>query len=439
MSIGIPKLTDGTYDFRITNDQASWLATMLSIGSWLGDVLGYLLINRFGKKNLIFATTIPLVISWIMTTAATSAPYMFVGKFIAGMADGVLFTTVPTFMAEISDPQIRGILGSTYSVTLVLGMLIMNILMYLLPIRTAGYVATALNIPLLLTFPFLPDSAYFYLMKKNPDAAKASLQKYRGRGDVDEDLTRISNAVKEEMENEGGVLDIFRNPTYRKALLIAMALCILNQFTGINAILMFCTTVFEESKSVMDPELSNIIFFIVYFIAVTIAACIVDKYGRRSLLLTSSCGALVCLIAISTFLMLKQYSVVNFGHLEYIELVVLLFHIAFYAFGLNSIPILVASEIFTPNMKGIGLCLVNISYSISATLVVKYFTWTSDGVGMYLPFYTFAFWVLVAIVFAKFYLLETKGRTLEEIQSCLRGDEQGTTSANIDSKEKYIE
>lgn len=436
MSIAIPKLLNGEYDFKITSDEGSWLATMLSMGSFIGDIGGYLLINRFGKKNLILWTALPLVISWILTTVGPSLGYLFAGKLIAGISDGVLFTTVPTFMAEIADPKIRGILGSSYSVTLVLGMLLMNILLYVLPMKTSGYIAIVLNLPIFLTLPFVPDSAYFYIMKNNPDAAKASLQKYFGKAEIDDDLARITKAVTDETENEGGVLEIIRNKTYRKALMISVVLCVLNQFTGIVGILMYCTTVFEESKSIMDPELSNILFFIVYFIAMTTAAFIVDKFGRRPLLIFSSCGAVLCLGGSATFLLLKQYSIENFGHFEYVQLVTLLLHVAVYAFGLNSIPILVASEVFTPNMKGIGLCITNISYSISATIVLKYLTWSTDLIGMFLPFYTFVFWAFVTILFAIYYLPETKGKTLETIQSLLSGEKEIPEMNETERKEE---
>lgn len=435
MSIALPQLINGTYDFKISSDVASWLATMMSIGSWFGDFTAYLLINSFGKKNLIFASIFPLLVSWILTAAGPSAPYLFLGKFIAGFADGILFTTVPTFMAEIASPEIRGLLGSTYSVTLVLGMLLMNILLFFLSIRTASYIATVLCVPLFFTFPFLPDSAYHYILKNDADAAKASLQKYGGKADVDDDLLRISKAVKDETENEGGILDIIRDKTSRKALIIAVALCMLNQFTGIMGVLMYCTTVFEESKSFLNPEVSNIIFFVVYFIAVSIAALVVDKYGRRLLLIISSTGAGLCLTGTATFSVLKQYSIVDLTQLESLQLVILLIHITIYAFGLNSVPILVASEIFTPNMKGIGLCITNLSYSISSLVVIKYFTFINDHVGMYLAFYTFACVAFITVMYAIIYLPETKEKTLEEIQSML-GKKDNVKDSTESSREK---
>lgn len=428
MSIAIPKLINGGYDFTITSDQGSWLASMLTIGDLLGDIIGFSLINTFGKKKLIFWTTVPLVISWILTTVGPNVIFLFFGKFIAGIADGILFTTVPTFMSEIADPQIRGILGSSYSVTLVLGMLLMNVLLYFLDMKTAGYIAIALNIPLFFTFPFLPDSAYFYLLKKDPVSAKASLQKYFGRGDVENDLSRISKAVEDDLSNYTGFKDIILEKTYRKALLISITITVLNQLTGNTAILSYCTTVFEGSKSFLNPELSNIIFFVVLFIFVALASSFMDNYGRRTLIIISSGGTVVCLLGNAIFVTLKEYSLVS-KEIEYVQLIILLLYISFYAIGLYSVPLIVSSEVFTPSLKGIGLCITNISFSLSSTFSLKFLTWTNDAVGMYLPFYIFAFWALLIMLFTIFILPETKGKTLEDIQVLLR----------VGQKEKQLE
>lgn len=421
MSIALTKLMDGSYDFSITSDEASWLASMITLGSLTGTILAYMLTNRYGKKNLIFVSIIPLIISWILTAAGPTAPFLFVGKFVAGMADGLLYSTVPTFIAEISEPKIRGFLGSIYSASLVFGMLLINLLLYTLPIRDAGYIAIVFSLPLLLTFPFLPDSAYYYLMQNDYEAAKVSLQKYYGRGDIDEELKYISEAVNKEMQSGESVLNVFYDKTSRKALIIAVILSILSQFTGIAGILMFCTTLFQESESILDPELSNIIFFVVYCIAVTVSALVVDVSGRKCLLFLSSLGLLISLIANASFLLLKQYAAIEFNNLGYFQLVVLMFYIIFFAFGWNSVPFVVISEIFSPSVRRIGLFLSNIFFDLSATIVLKYFTWTNDMAGKYLSFYTFAFWSFIAVLFTKFFLIETNGKTLEEIQTLLRG------------------
>lgn len=418
-SIGIPTLINGNYSFRITSEEGSWLASMISIGDFLGDILGYSLISTFGKKNIILWSCIPLVISWILTAAGPSAPYLFAGKLMAGLVDGILFTTVPTFMAEIADPKIRGFLGLSYAVTLVIGMLIMNILMYLLPMEIAGYIAIAFNIPLFVTFPFLPDSAYFYLLKNDTDAAKASLQKYSGRGEVDEDLARISEAIQEEMKDKRSVFNVMLESTFLKAIFISVAINILNQFTGSGAILMYSATVFEDSKSFLDPQISNIILYFVYFIFITISTFLIDNYGRRLLLVVSCTGAIVCLVGNATFLTLKQYSLIS-AEQDYLQLVVLLLYISFYAIGLSSIPVLVSSELFSPRLKGLGLCLTNIAYSITSTITIKFFTFTSENVGMFLPFYVFGFWTLITLLFTIFILPETKGKSLEDIQKILK-------------------
>lgn len=140
------------------------------------------------------------------------------------------------------------------------------------------------------------------------------------------------------MENRLGFFEVFKSKVSRKPLIISLVLTTLNQFTGIYAILFYCTTVFQESRSFLDPEVSNILFFNVFFISVTGGAFIVDNSGRRLLLLVSNIGIFVCLAGNATFLFLKQYSVIEAENFDYVELVALFLYIAFYAFGLFSVP-----------------------------------------------------------------------------------------------------
>lgn len=125
LSLAVPKLINGSYDVTLTADEASWLVTMFFIGSFVGDILAHLWIDRIGKRKVILYSGVPLTISWILIAAGSSAPYVFIAKFLSGMVNGVLFTTVPPFVSEVSVPKIKGFLGSTYSVGIVLGMLLL--------------------------------------------------------------------------------------------------------------------------------------------------------------------------------------------------------------------------------------------------------------------------------------------------------------------------
>lgn len=128
------------------------------------------------------------------------------------------------YLGEIADPKIRGLLTSVCPTCIAFGILLINILGAYLPLDTTAFVATILPILLLVTFTWMPESPYFYLMHGREEEARKSLQIFRGVKDVSVELTRISKAVREQHENKGSYLDLFRVKSNRKAMFITLGL-----------------------------------------------------------------------------------------------------------------------------------------------------------------------------------------------------------------------
>lgn len=128
------------------------------------------------------------------------------------------------YLGEIAEPKIRGLLASVCPVCIVFGILLINLLGAYLPLDTVAFLATTLPILLLITFPWMPESPYFYLMKGREEEARKSLQIFRGVDDVTVELNRMSKAVKEQHENKGSFFDLFRVKSNRKGMIITLGL-----------------------------------------------------------------------------------------------------------------------------------------------------------------------------------------------------------------------
>ncbi|KAJ8930370.1 hypothetical protein NQ314_016834 [Rhamnusium bicolor] len=222
----IPVLVEGNYTFRITSDEGSWLTVIPLIGAVFGAFFTGLIVDVFGRKRLIVFSSVPFIASWLLVGFAKSSVMMFVGRFLAGAADGLSFTAVPMYLGEIAEPEIRGLLASICPVCIVIGILLINIFGAYLALDMVAFIGTILPILLLIIFPWMPESPYFYLMKGNVEEARKSLQSFRGVEDVNAELNRMFKAVKEQNENKGSFFQLFTVKSNRKGMIITLGLCV---------------------------------------------------------------------------------------------------------------------------------------------------------------------------------------------------------------------
>lgn len=413
----IPLLTGGNYSFQITDNEGSWLISMMPVGSFFGDIIAAILVDVIGRKNLILFSTLPLALSWIVISLAPAAIYMFLGRFIAGIADGIAFTSIPSYLAEISDPEIRGLLCSTYPVTLFIGMLFMNVLQFFFSMNDSCYVAAGVILSSYIIIPWIPESPYFFLMKNNEKDAISSLQKFTGRKDVEEDVKRIIKGLEEEQINKGGFRDLFNNSMNLRTLVICLFLCASQQLSGITAIMSYSTQVFEQSKDIMDPTAANLVFFGVILIGSLLALLLVDHSGRKILLIISSALTTICLFVNGVYLAIYSG---GGQEIQAIPITTTVVYAFVFSAGMNTIPMMVVTEILPSQVKGAGLCVTNFTFSLVSTLTVKYFSWSSDNFGLWVPFFTFGLFSILTLLFVVLFVPETRDKTLEEIQNAMR-------------------
>ncbi|EFA00433.1 facilitated trehalose transporter Tret1 [Tribolium castaneum] len=418
----LPILLNGTDKLQMDETEGSWLTIMPLVGAILGAIITGLVIDILGRKRLILLSSIPFFISWITIGFAETSVLLHVARFLAGLTDGLSFTAVPMFLGEIAEPSIRGLLSSMCPVSIVIGLLLINILGSYLTISTTAFVSSIIPVILLVTFVWIPESPYFLLMRGRYDDARSSLQKFRGSTDVETELERLAKAVKEQNESTGKFVDLVTCPSNRKAVFIALGLRSVQQLTGITAVTFYCKRVFEKSSNFIAPEVATIIYFTVQLVLSAISCLMVDISGRRPLLIISLAGTAVTLLINGTYLYIKNCTEVDTKDFDFVLLATLLCFIVIFSLGLQTIPLLIMSEMFPTNVKAFALCLADVYFSVIASVISKFFHGTSNAFGMHVPFYTFTVCCVFGLVFIVLWVPETKGRTLEDIQRFLKGE-----------------
>ncbi|KAG5875056.1 hypothetical protein JTB14_026187 [Gonioctena quinquepunctata] len=428
-SPSLPKLLHENSTIAVSDAEGSWMAVMPLLGAVVGSLVAAVVVDILGRKKIILLSTFPFFAAWIMVAFSRSVTLVYIARLIAGVADGFVFIAVPMYIGEIAEPRIRGLLGTSLPVTWIFGILLINIIGFYLSITTTALVSSILPVVALITFIWMPESPYYYVMKGKQNEAKKSLQIFRGLQDVDSDLNRISHAIKTQMSNTGKCLDLITVKSNRKAVYVMMVVRAAQQLSGTTAIAFYTQPIFIESGNGISSEVATIIYFSVQLVLSIFSSSIVDIAGRRPLLIISGIGSVITLSIEATYFYLQSAVGLDLTGFSWIPVVALIAFVIMFSVGLQTVPLLMLGELFPANVKAFALSFADIYFAVLATIISKFFQIMKDSFGMYVPFYAFAAFSLIGVIAIAIFVPETKGKTLEEIQMYFKGEttEEGDT------------
>ncbi|XP_071878329.1 facilitated trehalose transporter Tret1 isoform X2 [Bombus fervidus] len=397
-------------------DNAGWVVVALNIGAIFGPILSALLLNRIGRKWLIYATSAPFIACWVLTYFEKSWVYLFVARFCAGISIGILYAAVPLYIGELVETKIRGVCSSMMPVMLQLGYMFVygagphvdkKIFSLLSIIPTAIFLLTAI---------WLPESPYYYLMKNKEKSATLTLAWLRRKNNNNDEMEEMKKSA--EAEGQGGYKELFIVPAHRKALFLVLLLLAGQQFSGYMGILSYASILIKSFHTNFDNNSILLIISTVSMITCLISSCVVDKLGRKPVFLISSYGSSLCLIVIGVYFLLEKLDM-DVRNLSLVPLIALIAYIISVGFGLNSIPAIVTSEIFSIDMKNWATMVTNVYGSVLGIIVGKCYQLVSDHVGSHVIFLAFASIELVIAITASIIMPETSRKTFGQIQEIL--------------------
>lgn len=423
-SPSLPYLLSPASHINVTSQDGSWLASMPCIGAASGSLLTAFLVDMIGRKACMLMTAPAYLLAWLMVAFATTIWELYVARFISGWADGLVFTAFPMYLGEIASYNIRGLLGSSIQLSMIAGMLVINIIGSYMNITNTALVCSALPPVFFVLFWFMPDSPYYLVMKGRIEDARKSLKLLRQSKDVSSELNRVIEAVKEEKEQSGKFYELFTVASNRKAAIIVFGLRAIQQFSGTTVITFYAQSIFHEASGDMSPVTATMIYFTLQLACAVISSFLVDKIGRKPLLIISIIGSGVALSLEGTYFFLSTNTDIEVSNLKVVPLVALLGYVVIFNIGMGVIPVLFLGEMFPTSVKAFALCLADIWFGVIVTVVSKFFQIMQDDFGISVPFFAFAACCAIGLVFIVFLVPETKGKTLEDIQMELKGVEK---------------
>ncbi|XP_055545655.1 facilitated trehalose transporter Tret1-like isoform X2 [Wyeomyia smithii] len=276
----------------ITTEEGSWIGASICVGGLFGTLISGWMSERYGRKLTACLASIPQILSWIMVIVADNAYYLMAMRFLGGFSGGVCFMVIPTFIAEISEDRIRGMLASTLVLSCNFGILLVYILGNYLPYATIPWIMLLFPIAFIASFSFIPDTP-FYLMRKNDFArSENALRFFRG---YCTDTQQVSNEFKLELvklqdtfsdekqsipQDEITWADLSSRHA-RKAFLIGICLMAFNQFCGCFAMLNYTASVFAESGSSLTANMSAIVIGTIQMFGSYFSTVLVERAGRK--------------------------------------------------------------------------------------------------------------------------------------------------------------
>lgn len=385
------------------------------IGAPPGAFISAYLNDAIGRKTTILALAPIEFLSFILIAFAKNIWLIALARFFLGTVEGGLFTVLPIYLSEISAPEIRGLIASSISVFLIVGSLFINIIGPFTSIFTSAIICAFFPVIHFITFAPMPESPYYYIKKLRFEYARESLKMIRRRADVNEELHELTLAIRRQENEKSDIKDLFTNKYYRRSGLIFVILCATCKLSGKNPLLFYTTRIFQDIGEDLDPKIAVIIYTLLELISTIVAMIIIDKIGRRKLMLFSAGGCAVVLGFEGIYFVLKEYSPSQAEDLYWLSLLALFLYNIIVSLGLVLGPVLLVSELFPTSIKSKALGVADTFSVTMGTIASQLFHYTGQF-GIYIPFFVFSLSCAIGCVLIYYFLIETKGKTLEQIQ-----------------------
>lgn len=383
------------------------------LGCLVGVSAGMPLAERIGRRATLLLSAAIFIVGTIACTVAVSISWLISARLVLGLAIGVSSMCAPVYLAELAPAGVRGRLVTLFQLCITLGILTAYIVDLLLAPHWRGMFFVGIVPALVLLIGILPspESPRWFLSKGKEDQALEVLLRVRS---TKNEAKRELGEIKESLARQQGGLRTLLRTHLRVALAIGVLLAFFQQVTGINAVIYFAPSIFKAAGlgSDLGALLATVGVGVINILATIVALYAIDRLGRRYLLLVGLFGMIVTLSVLALGFLLGQGV-----FLAPLTVTSVLLYIMFFAIGLGPGFWLLAAEIFPLEVRSLGMgiaTLANWGANLAVSLTFPMLLHFLGGSGV---FSLYAFFSVIAWVFIKGYVPETKGKTLEEIEA----------------------
>ncbi|XP_035221355.1 facilitated trehalose transporter Tret1-like isoform X2 [Stegodyphus dumicola] len=372
--------------------------------------------NKLGRKGTLIFTSVPFLAGWLFIAYADHLVYVYTGRFITGICVGITCVTTPAYLVEISTPDVRGLLGSSFQLFIVVGVLIVNGLGAVLTWEWLAIPSCVLLISSTIAICFIPESPRWLIGKGVYQEAVVAVKFLQGDYlDASAECVAIDEDLR--LQPKGAIsLKELRKPEIYISALISFSLVFFQQTSGSNAVLFYTVDIFKAVSSSLDPNVATIVIDVVLVVATAISASLSDKAGRKSLLIFSGIGMAVSLTVLGTYDYVGTTNTTFRENYGWIPLASLIAYIAAFSIGYGPIPWLMMAELTPVRARSLICGAATAICWFFVFVITKTFQALELSIHDYGAYYVYAGFSLLSCIFTYFFVPETKGKNFEDIQ-----------------------
>lgn len=408
-----PALPDLRLKMNFTVNDGAWFGSLVKCGSILGGLLGGQLVNIIGRRGTLFASSPWFLGGWICIIFGPSKFLLFAGRTLTGVAVGMVAPAVPVFISEISPAHIRGFLNTGSMVAVSVGILLTVALGKWLHYQILAVTMMAPTVLVTVLLFWTKESPRWLLLIGRREAALDSVLFYHGP-EGRKELAAIEESI---YETEDFCFQDLTKPHIYRPFLCALLVMFVQQSSGVAVLVVFTNDIFRDANVSISPADCSIIVAAVQVIVLATATVLVDRLGRKRLILSSTLPTALSLFLLGYAFYLKEHSAEAFersyGWLPIVAMVS--FFVAF-CLGLGPVPCALLGEMLPLGVRGFasGFCTA-FSFGYSFLLIKEFYILqrllTTAG-----TYWLFGSVLLVGFVLILAFIPETKGKSLEEIE-----------------------
>lgn len=419
--------------WKLSDASMGWITTAVLIGAILGAVTSGKLSDYLGRKRMIIVNAVIFAIGAIGCTFAHSLMLLMAMRVIIGFAIGITSYVVPMYIAEISPSRRRGALVTLNQLMITIGILVSYITDYWLSNdanleswRWMFFVGLFPALILLIGMFFLPESPRWLISKNRWEEGKKILIRVEDPDLIEQTIADLKRDIELNSKSNNSIKEVFK-PWLRPALIITVGIFFFQQFSGVNTIIYYSPIIFKMAGIVSNTAsiLPAIIIGAFNVLACLLSVFLLDKVGRRKLYFIGISGMIPSLALLGACFYFKE---ALGSSLPVFAVLSIVCYIIFIAISLAPLGWLLISEVFPLNVRGVGMSIGSLSHWGFNAIIAFTFLKLVDSLGINFTFWCYSFICIIGLIWGYYYIPETKGKSLEEIENHWRS---GGSSRNL--------